>query len=815
MARVCSIKEYSPVPVYINKNSQVKNNIGINPVAIATNATNSANKFAITPEYYRSILNINFGNTLHTQDIKPGCNYNKETQTLEFGILSNNATHIKLYIFDKPINGNAIETIEMEKDGNKFTATVDKETQQKLHLDIKKETPVYYGYRAWGPNWEYDEDWTPGSDIGFKEHVDSDGNRFNPNKLLFDPYAKELSHDPVSPNNQGDLLTTALYVSGDENYLEDTAPFSPKGIFISPKKIVDTGKKPKRAIKDDVIYEVHLRGFTMLDERIPDKYKGTYKGAGMKAKYLKDLGVTMVEFLPVQEFQNDTNDEKSYKHDYWGYNPINWFSPDRRYSSDKSPGGPTREFKEMVQAFHAEGIKVCMDVVYNHTGEASVECNGNSGLDEKAIYSLRGLDNATYYEIDASGKGFYDNTGCGGNVNIANPITRDIVIDSIKYWSEEMGVDAFRHDLASVLGNTVEKNGFVFDAIDDNYYLQKVKEKVDVRSRDGKTGSVDLIAEPWGAKGDDTRQIGNFPHFWMEWNDLYRNTIRRTLNQQETIAPAEFTTAVAGSFDNVFKNKTITRSINFITCHDGFTLKDLFSYNQKNNNQEGFESDGGTDDNISWDNENDFVRQKKAMRNALLTLMTSRGTPMMLGGDEIIRTLYGNNNAYNQDKPKNYLDWDLDKDKKQMQEFTKRVIHFRNNHPVLRDNRLFKDKDGNHNGLKNITWLKDNGKEADDSYKNYKGNEFIAYRIDGTEFEDSITSLREPATSIYTALNKGDKDIQLTLPKNLEDKKWYFVADTSEYSEEINNFEKEGDEIEVKSMQHNIAPRSMMVFVEK
>lgn len=814
MARVCSVKEYSSISVCCSKSLQAKNSTGTSQAA-NNNSCSNTNQHSIPADYYKNIFAINFGNNFNTKKIAPGCNYNEATQNLEFGILSNNATKIKLYLFDEPVNGNVIKEIKMEKHGNKFVAVVDKETQTDLSLDIQDEMPVYYGFRAWGPNWEYDENWTPGSDRGFKEHVDSEGNRFNPNKLLFDPYAKELSHDPISPEMQGDLLTTALYMGGGENYLQDTASFSPKGIFIYSNDKVTTGKKPKRAIKDDVIYEVHLKGFTKLDQKIPAQYRGTYKGAGMKAKYLKEMGITMVEFLPIQEFQNDTNDARPDKQDYWGYNPINWFSPDRRYSANKTPGGPTREFKEMVKAFHDEGIKVCMDVVYNHTGEASAEGNDNPYPGKKTIYSLKGLDNSTYYEIDDSGKSVTDHTGCGGNVNIANPITRDLVIDSIKYWSEEMGVDAFRHDLASVLGNKVERGGYVFDAINDNYYLQKVKEKIDVRSQDGKTGSVDLIAEPW-AIGSETQQQGYFPDFWMEWNDFYRDTIRKTLNKQETIAPAEYMTAVAGSFDNIFKNEPITRSINFITSHDGFTLKDLFSYNNKNNNQENFYSDGGEDNkNFSWDNNGDKVRQRKAMRNALLTLMTSRGTPMLLGGDEMMRTLDGNNNAYNQDKDKNYLKWNLDDAQKQMQEFTKRVIRFRNNHPALRNNRLFNGEDHNNNKLKDITWLKYNGEEADDQYKNSTDSEFIAYRIDGTEFVDPVTSRPDSAASIYTALNKGDEDIQLTLPENQEGKEWYFVADTSEYSEGFDNFESNGNEEKVEYMEHNISPRSMMVFIEK
>lgn len=685
----------------------------------------------------------------------------------------------------------------MEREGNKWIAQLDKDTQDELNIDIENKEPVYYGYRAWGPNWQYNDNWEPGSNLGFLSHVDDNGNRFNPNKLLIDPYAMEISHDPISPKNQSNIPSETVYATGHEYYLEDSAPIAPKSVFTLPEKI-DTGVKPRHGIKDDVIYEVHLRGFTKAEKNIPENYRGTYAGAAMKAKYLKSIGITMVEFLPVQEFDDDKNDFEGFKNkNYWGYQTINYFSPNRRYSSDKTPGGPTREFKEMVKAFHDAGIKVCLDVVYNHSGEGGI---WNDNKDTTSLYSMRGFDNQSYYELKDNAKRFRDDTGCGGNMNVANPLTKDLVVDSLKYWAEEMGVDAFRFDLAPILGNVEEKNGFSFDP--KSGLLRRIEKELKGRSDDGKEGSVDLIAEPWSCSSFN---LGNFPQSWKEWNGKYRDSVRKLFNAQERTPFAEFTSAVAGSSEVFGKDKT--RSVNFITCHDGFTLKDLFSYNYKNNNIKGFSSDGGSDDNISWDNFGDPVRQVKAVRNAITTLMLSKGTPMLLGGDEFMRTQLGNNNAYCLDTPKNYLNWDLNNEQKAMQEFTKRAIEFRKNHEALKNLEIYEGKDHNNNKLKDITWLKEDAKEADVSYLNTTYNNFLGFRIDGSEFNDS-------ASSIYTVLNKGDNDIEMVLPKNLPGKNWYLVADTSEFSEIKGNFAKEGDEIPIDT-EYVSLPRSIMVFIEK
>lgn len=803
MAKIFAVKEYvtecSASAINRQNNQKTKEkHVNVSPI-IAHRNLPRLNQLGI----YSSA--ITFGRN-DLKDIKLGCSLNQTSGSLEFGVASANATKINLYLFDKPVNGRVIKTVEMKRFDNKWVAIVDKDDAESLgHKADQKDAPVYYGYRAWGPNWEYDKNWEPGSSSGFKSHVDNQGNRFNPNKLLIDPYAKEISHDPISPKAQGlDHLDGTLYATGKDFYLRDSAALAPKSVFVT-SETQDIGQKPQRAVKDDVIYEVHLRGFTKLDESIPEEYRGTYKGAAMKAKYLKDMGYTMVEFLPMQEFEDDMNDFEGVNNNdtnYWGYQTINFFSPNRRYSSDRTAGGPTKEFKEMVKAFHDEGIKVCMDVVYNHSGEGALWNNDENTTN---VFSYRGLDNKSYYELSADNKHYWDNSGCGANMNVANPITRDMFVDATKYWAEEMGVDSFRFDLAPVLGNVVEKNGFYFDPNRADGLIQRLGQVLELRGDNGKDGSVDLIAEPW-ACGEGSYQVGNFPKKWKEWNDIYRSTIRKVFNSQENVSLGSFAAAVSGSSSNFHDN--VTRSVNFVTCHDGFTLKDLFSYNGKNNNIKGFTSDGGSDDNNSWDNHNDPVRQAKAMRNAIMTLMMSKGAPMMLGGDEIMRTQLGNNNAYNLDTKQNYLDWNLTEGQKDMQEFTRKAIKFRKKHIALTDEKYYSGYDHNHNGFKDVTWLKADGTEPDGKYFDNPRNSFLGFRLDGTEFGDS-------AASIYTVLNKGDNTMEMRLPVNSQGKNWYLAVDTSEESEIKGNFAESGEEMLIKDERYVASPRSMLVFVER
>jgi len=645
---------------------------------------------------------------------------------------------------------------------------------------------VYYGYRAWGPNWTYDPSWTPGSDRGFVADVDGSGNRFNPNKLLVDPYAREVSHNPLTPSH----ADMSVYASGDKTRSIDSAPVAPKGVVLAGDA-TDVGVRPARALKDQVIYEVNVRGLTMSDPSVPQQYRGTYKGAAMKADYLKSLGVTAVEFLPVHEFQNQANDAAKHGANYWGYSTLSFFSPSRRYASDPSPGGPTREFKEMVRAFHDRGIKVYLDVVYNHTGEENVWKNDPT---KASLLSWRGLDNAAYYELAKDPRYYFDSNGVGGNFNAANPAVRRQVVESLEYWSREMGVDGFRFDLAPVLGNAVSRDGFGFDKFDPQNILNRARRL-----------NVDLIAEPWSVQSFNQ---GEFPAGWAEWNAKYRDAIRGSLNKMGEVAPGELATRIAGSSDLFeWNGRRPWHSVNFVTSHDGFTLRDVFSHNDKVNGQAWpfGPSDGGELNNRSWDHGGDPARQRQAARTGLAMLMLSSGVPMLLGGDEMGRTQRGNNNAYNLDSEATWLDWKNGDGT--FREFTRRLIEFRRAHPALRPDNFFRGADYDGTGLKDIAWLTDKAVEADAKYMSDASKHFLAYRVDGRKFGDS-------ARSLYVAYNGWHGPVEVTLPANVDGKKWFRVADTASWMEGEANFVERGTEQRLDGKTYTVAGRSALVLVE-
>lgn len=719
-----------------------------------------------------------------------GAFYDAGGKTIHFRVAAPNATRVEVYIYAAPFGQDERLSRVMTRDAQGIWSA------EVAVSELGFEGPVYYGYRAWGPNWPYDRSWRKGSSAGFIADVDRDGHRFNPNKLLLDPYARETSHDPLNSRN----TRPEVFASGPQGRTIDSGPYAPKGIVLRPIPI-DCGPKPRRAFKDEIIYEVHVRGFTMNAPDVPEKFRGTYRGAAMKSAYLRELGVTAVEFLPVHEFQNEANDlEPSTSGDnYWGYMTLNYFSPDRRYAFDKSPGGPTREFREMVKAFHEQGIKVYLDVVYNHTGEGGVaDRTGNVA----SIISWRVLDNATYYQLASDARFYYDNTGCGANTNCADPLVRRMILDSLRYWAEEMGVDGFRFDLAVVLGNAVRRGGFNFRPGDPESVLQRAAREL---------RGVDLIVEPWGI-GEGTFQLGNFPAPFAEWNAFYRDTIRRKQNRLgvEAVTPGQMAMRLSGSSDLFGDDgRRPWHSVNYIVSHDGFTLRDLYSYNAKNNGR-GWPfgpSDGGEDNNLSWDQGGDAALQRQAARTALALLMTSAGVPMITGGDEFLRTQHGNNNPYNLDSEKNWMDWSLLKANAKHVQFTRRLLAFRSAHPALRPDQFYRGTDGNGNGLKDITWLKDDGSEPDTGYWNNADMHFLAYRLDGTELGDA-------AASIYVAYNGWSGRVRATVPGNLPGKKWYRVLDTAARFEGEENIRVPGDEPEVRTA-YEVAPRSAVVLIEK
>jgi glycogen operon protein len=723
-----------------------------------------------------------------------GATYDSTGENIRFRVASARAQNVQLDLYDTPFGADEKMVVALQKEPTTGTwSTV------VAVADLKAQGitgTVYYGYRAWGPNWPFDPAWTNGAQTGFTcNDVDADGNRFNPNKLLLDPYAVEISHDPRNLQN-GD---GSVFASGPANRLRDSGRFAPKAIVLLPDG-TDVGSRPIRPLREEIIYEVHLRGLTMRDSTIPEAERGTYAGAARKADYLQQLGVTAVEFLPVHEFDNDRNDVDpgSKSNDYWGYATLGYFAPDRRYARDKSPGGPTREFKAMVKAFHDRGLKVYLDVVYNHTGEGGLYSGDPATVN---LLSWRGLDNPTYYELTQDNRFFYDNTGVDGNFNCANGTVRDLITDSLRYWSQVMGVDGFRFDLAPVLGNTLDHQrsggqGFIFDKMPDANPLNRAVRELPVRPAGG-GGGVDLIAEPWNARGDGGQQQGNFPSGWAEWNDRFRDTFRKSQNKLgfDDVTPGDLATRFAGSRDLYQDDgRKPWHSINSLVEHDGPSLRDLYAYN--------------IDGRRAWDRNGDASLQRQAARNGFALPLLSVGVPMFTGGDEMYRTVGGNDNPYDIDDTPNYLDWSNTATYKNYYDFARRILAFRRAHPALRPSEYFDGNDHNGNGLKDITWYRDDALEPDNAYWAAKDRHFLAFRIDGTECGD-------PAASIYVGYNGWREPIPISLPTPLTGHSWYRASDTAAWMENQGNAQDAGQEDRLDSRSYQMDRRSVLLLIER
>ena len=736
-----------------------------------------------------------------------GARYNGSN--IDFKVFSSRATRIEVFIYKTPSGAQEVVRYVLTKNAttNVWSKSVAVST---LRNTYGITGTVYYGYRAWGPNWPYVSTWKKGLSNGFVSDVDPNGNRFNPNKLLLDPYAREISQDPNTPS----CLDGTIYASGATHRNKDSGACAPKGIVLATNT-TSIGSKPTRALRDDVVYEVHVRGLTMNDTSIPLAQRGTYAGAAQKAAYLASLGVTAVEFLPVQETQNDTNDvdpTSTSGDNYWGYMTLNFFAPDRRYASDKTPGGPTREWKAMVKAFHDVGIKVFIDVVYNHTGEGSA-WGGTDGLTVYNIQSFRGLDNPTYYSLTSDYQYPWDNTGVGGNYNTRNTIAQNLIVDSLAYWRDALGVDGFRFDLASVLGNTCQHGCFNFDKMDAGNALNRIVNELPPRAEAGGSG-IDLIAEPW-AIGGNSYQVGGFPSGWAEWNGKFRDALRKKQNQLgvETVLTAELATRFAGSSDLYQDDgRKPWYSVNFMVAHDGFTLRDLYAYNSKQNTQPWpyGPSDGGEDSNHSWDQGGIGADQRKAARTGLAFMMLSAGVPMITGGDEVLRTQFGNNNAYNLDSAANWLDWSWDSYETNHQTFSQRLIAFRKAHPALRPSNFYSAVDTNGNVMEQLRWFKPDGGVADTAYFTNPSNHAIAWRIDGSEFGDS-------ASAIYVAYNGWSGNVNFSLPWPGAGKNWYRVTDTANWNDGANAVVLPGSESYIGGewTTYGMEARSLLVLIAK
>ncbi len=690
--------------------------------------------------------------------------------------------------------------------------------------------------------------------------MDEAGNRFNPNKLLIDPYSRELSHDPqvaklyIDPNVYIDD-----YYGGDNRRNIDTGKIAPKSmLLLKDAGNEDFGQKPKRYLKDDVIYEVNVRSLTMMDSRIPENERGTFKGAGRKAKYLKELGITAVEFLPVMEFADEQNDDGDPRGDnFWGYMTLNYFSPNKRYSSDKTPGGPTREFKAMWKEFHNEGLKVFLDVVYNHTGEGilrriipnqgnpvtkeeietalrqAAPSRGNLELQDTnsaCIMSFTGLDNRSYYILTDGNKRYAGRGGCGGNLNYDKDEVRNLIIDSLKYWKDEMGVDGFRFDLAPVLA-TSGNNGNFWTDINSNIF-SSISQKLPSRAIDFENG-VDLIAEPWGDESS-IDWLGKFPEDWSVWNKEFRDIMKTAINKYNAsdLRIHDISKVISGSKEILWKKPC--SSINYFVSHDDCNaMRNIFSFNSF------FHLNEATirSDQISWDQGGDISLQLKAVRNAFVILMLSAGVPMFNGGDELFRGIppyadgIGRMNMVSVDDPDNYIDFsgynemlrnieDGKEDLAQMQiktnsslytyAFVKNLIHFRSKHAVLRPVSYFTGDINPQNGLKDISWHTADGSEI--HANEWDGTEFLGFRIN-TVFESLVGE--DKLNSIYVAYNRSDKPMSIVFPQNVESNRWYRVLDTDNTDDWMmahNNFDGGNTLLETSYMLHD---RSIIVLGEK
>ena len=607
-----------------------------------------------------------------------------------------------------------------------------------------------YGYRVHGP---YD----PGA-----------GHRFNANKVLVAPYAKGISRttrwsDEMHGYRIGDP-------AGDLSFDDrDNAACAPLAAVIDPAFTWADDRSPRTPWHKTVIYELHVKGFTKLRPDIPERMRGTYAGLGSEEaiRHLQDLGITAVELMPVHHHAYDRHLVERDLSNYWGYNSLVFFAPDVRYAQASTPGGVVREFKTMVRNLHSAGLEVILDVVYNHTAE---------GNHLGPTLSLRGIDNRAYYRLQPDNPRYYvDYTGCGNSLNMRHPRVLQLIMDSLRYWVLEMHVDGFRFDLASTLArelHEVDKLGAFFDVIHQDPVISQVK----------------LIAEPWDL-GEGGYQVGNFPVGWTEWNGKYRDTVRRFWKGDGGVV-SELATRLAGSSDLYgHSGRRPYASVNFITAHDGFTLHDLVSYNQKRNEANGDDNTDGENHNLSWncgvegltDDPAIVALRQKQRRNFLATLMLSQGVPMICGGDEMGRTQLGNNNAYCQDNEISWLHWNLEEPEKDLLEFTRHVIRLRQQQPILRRRKFFQGRSIRGAGVKDLAWYGPRGTEMDDRAWNAHTIRSLGVRLSGTGLEEADESGR-PVTgdTLFLMFNAHHQAVRFVLPKIEPVERWERVLDTAQ-----------------------------------
>ncbi len=652
-----------------------------------------------------------------------------------FALLSENATRVELCLFDE--NGQR----EMQR------ITLPEYTDGIWHGYVPEVAPgTAYGYRVYGP------------------YAPNEGHRFNPNKLLLDPYATaHLGALKWGPEIFGYILET-----GDDTTFDtrDSAGSMPKCLVTDPQfPWHDVQSKPRTCrinMEDTILYETHVRGFTKLHPSLPLELRGTYAGLGHKviADYVESLGVTSIELLPIHTFMNEAHLYNLHLTNYWGYNTIGFFAPDPRYAA--RPRFALQEFKSMVAQYHERCMEVIMDVVYNHTAE---------GNERGPTLSFKGIDNANYYRLHAENRRYYVNdTGTGNTVNVNHPRVLQMICDSLRYWVEETHVDGFRFDLSTILAR--EPDGF-----DKGSGFLKVVMQDPVLSR------VKLIAEPWDI-GPGGYRVGEFPAGWMEWNDTFRDRTRAFWTGRA--GASEIAKALTGSpeiFDHLGRRPWT--SVNFITAHDGFTLNDLVSYNDKHNLDNGEDNRDGNNYNLSWncgvegptDDASINALRQRQMRNLMATLLLSQGTPMMLAGDEFARTQRGNNNAYCQDNEISWVDWSLLETNASMHAFTQRVLALRKTTPLLhRSHYLHVDPDPE-TGVRELLWIGADGNETDRNKWTLDTPGCFGMLIDGEARPSGLPELGS-AETLLLLVNDQQTDEQFTLPRMKRNGQWTLVLST-------------------------------------
>jgi len=663
-----------------------------------------------------------------------------------FAVFSEAAEAVELCLFDDGDNGSA----------SPDPTTPPKRTETRIML-TEVDGFVWHGYLP---------DVTPGQRYGYRVHgayEPAKGHRCNPAKLLLDPYGKAVDGEVI----WNEAVFGYRFDDPASANTTDSAPYMPVNVVINPFFDWGDDRPPRTPYHETVIYEAHVRGLTMRHPDLIPEERGTYAGLAHPAviEHLTGLGVTAVELMPVHQFVSEHALQQRGLTNYWGYNTIAFLAPHNGYAAARQPGGQIAEFKAMVRALHDAGIEVILDVVYNHTAE---------GDHRGPTLSFRGIDNAAYYRLNDDDKTYYmDYTGCGNSFNVRSPHALQLIMDSLRYWILDAHVDGFRFDLAAALArelHDVDRLSAFFDLVQQDPVVSQVK----------------LIAEPWDV-GEGGYQVGNFPPLWSEWNGKYRDTVRDFWRGEPAALP-EFASRLSGSSDLYeTSGRRPVASINFATCHDGFTLTDLVSYNAKHNEANGEGGRDGTDDNRSWncgvegptDDPAVTALRARQRRNFLATLFCSQGVPMLLSGDELGRTQRGNNNAYCQDNELSWVDWGMAESGAGLLRFTRALAALRREHPVFRRRRFFRGEPTGDGHLADIAWLTPSGREMGEKDWGTHGRAMTVF-LNGDEItEPGPHGERVRDDSFLIMFSAEHETLDFTVPGIKYGERWAVLADTA------------------------------------